>query len=71
MSRRRSRREIRQAIERLERDSDSDGDTVEYDGRELTAEEKDALSDTFDVDPYADAEGPSLEELEDLVGDLM
>jgi len=69
MSRRRSRREIRQAIERLEQESGAP--VEEYDGRELSPDEKDALADTFDVDPYDAAEEPSLEELEALAEDLM
>jgi hypothetical protein len=73
MTRRRSRRELREAVERLERESDAGA--VEYDPRELTPEEKDALAGTFDVEPYdddgADGEGLSLDELEDLAADLM
>ena len=47
---RRSPRELERAVEELEHDTRADA--VEYDPDPLAAEEKRALADVFDVDPW-------------------
>jgi hypothetical protein len=44
-----SKRELERRLEELEADT---ADTAEYDRDPLTPEEKDALADVFDVDPW-------------------
>lgn len=56
MTRRRSRREIREAVEQLEQDTDAgEGAALP----ELSPAQKEALDDALDVDPFTDDDGPA------------
>lgn len=56
MTRRRSRREIREAVEQLEQDTDAgEGAALP----ELSLAQKEALDDALDVDPFTDDDGPT------------